>query len=519
MMYLRMKKKGTSAQVVSAQVGSREAGSLLSAQVHKYLCSYAPVLLRSFFLCSCALMLLCSLLAFKQTALAETNSSQEWVSLFNGKDLTGWDGDPRFWKVADGAIRGETTLGKLPLRNTFLIWRDGQGEALHGIKPAFGRLQDFILKIKFRIRNGNSGIQYRSSEFDKWRVSGYQAEIENSPGKVGFLYHEAGRGWLVNVGDFLLIDKDSKKNVVSKVADKDELIKAGYYKEKDWNEYTIIAQGNHIVHYLNGYQTIELIDNDRVTNPEEPSDRKGSARQGILALQIHVGPPMLVEFKDIRVKHLEPKFGDAVLLFNGKDLDDWVVKGNKENSKWVVGTAKLSPQNPNLLVNVGGHGEMINLVGRNGDSIDIYSKEKFGDCRIELQLMVPEGSNSGIYVMGEYEIQVLDSYGRVKMGRGDMGAIYGASPPAINACKKPGEWQKYVIEFQAPRFDASGTKIRNAKFLKVELNGQVLHEDLEMPSPTPGGVTGKEASAGPLMFQGNHGPVAFRNIILKPMLK
>jgi len=459
------------------------------------------------------------MIVWQQTALgSNSNSSQEWVSLFNGKDLTGWDGDPRFWSVADGAIRGQTTLGKLPLRNTFLIWRGGV-------------LRDFILKIKFRIRNGNSGIQYRSKELDKWRVSGYQAEVENNPGKVGFLYHEAGRGWLVNVGDFMVIDENGKKIVVSKVSDKDELIKVGYYKEKDWNEYTIIAQGNHIVHYLNGYQTIELIDNDRLTNPDDPKDRKGAAREGILALQIHIGPPMLVEFKDIFITHLEPRFGDAVLLFNGEDLNDWQVKSSKKQSKWVVGTAKMSSENPQLLINEGDYGEMINLVERNGEGVDIYSKEKFGDCRIELQLMVPQGSNSGIYVMGEYEIQVLDSYGREALGQGDMGAIYRAAPPAVNACKEPGQWQKYIIEFQAPRFDANGNKTENAKFLKVELNGQLLHENVEVTGPTRGGVIGEEAptrlgegfpsrsGVGPLMFQGNHGPVAFRNIILKPMLK
>ncbi|OQA00070.1 MAG: hypothetical protein BWY71_00851 [Planctomycetes bacterium ADurb.Bin412] len=130
---------------------------------------------------------------------------------------------------------------------------------------------------------------------------------------------------------------------------------------------------------------------------------------------------------------------------------------------------------------------------------------------------MPKDSNSGVYVMGEYEIQVLDSYGRETMGPGDMGAIYGAAPAPVNACKKPGQWQKYVIDFQAPKFDASGNKIANAKFIKVELNGQILHKDLEMPAQTPGGVTEKENAAGPLMFQGNHGPVAYRNIRIAPL--
>lgn len=203
--------------------------------------------------------------------------------------------------------------------------------------------------------------------------------------------------------------------------------------------------------------------------------------------------------------------------FNGTDLNNWQVKGDPAKSKWVVGIAKMSSENPKTLTAKPGKGEMINLAKEHGDSLDIYSREKFGDCHIELELMVPANSNSGIYVMGEYEIQVLDSYGKEEMGPGDMGAIYGAAPPPVNACKQPGQWQKYVIDFQAPKFDAAGTKIANAIFLKVQLNGQILHENLEMPTLTPGGVTGSESATGPLMFQGNHGPVAYRNIHITPL--
>jgi len=446
---------------------------------------------------------------YETTALAgDSDSSEEWVSIFNGKDLAGWDGDPRLWSVKDGVIRGQTTVANPARGNTFLIWRDG-------------KLKDFELKIKFRIQNGNSGIQYRSKEVEKWVVSGYQAEVENNPGKVGFLYHEKGRGWLVNVGDLMLIDKKGKKEVVSNVSDVDELIKDGYYKQKDWNEYHIVAEGNHLKHYLNGYQTMELIDNDRVTNPNDPKDRNGAAREGILALQIHAGPPMVVEFKDIRVKNLDEKYGDAQLIFNGKNLDEWTTKQSSGKAdKWVVGKAKVSPDNPKMLVAEKGLGEMINQTPSHGASRDIYSKATFGDCRIELQVMVPRASNSGIYVMGEYEIQVLDSWGRQKMGGGDMGAVYGASKPKVNASKKPGQWQQYIIDFQAPKFDSSGKKKDKAKLLKVELNGQILHKkDLEMDKQTPGGVTGTEAPTGPLMFQGNHGPVAYRNIIVKRLEK
>lgn len=211
----------------------------------------------------------------------------DFKPIFNGKDLTGWDGDTRFWTVQDNTLKGETTLSALPSGNTFLIWRGGV-------------LKDFELKVKFRIRNGNSGVQYRAKDstsnpkLSKWVVSGYQAEVENKQGKVGFLYEEKGRKYLANVGEKVEVGADGKPKVVGELAPKQDFVTKGYYKEKDWNEYRIVARGNHIEHWLNGFQTIDLIDND-------PANR---ALEGLLALQIHSGPPMLVEFKDILLKNL-----------------------------------------------------------------------------------------------------------------------------------------------------------------------------------------------------------------------
>ena len=205
--------------------------------------------------------------------------------------------------------------------------------------------------------------------------------------------------------------------------------------------------------------------------------------------------------------------------FLGDDLNAWQVKGDKSKSKWAVGIAAVSPQNPEALVARDGKGEMINLTAQREGSLDIYSKAKFGDCRIEVEVMVPKGANSGIFVMGEYQVQVIDSWGKEEMTFGDMGAIYKASLPSVNASKKPGEWQKYVIDFRAPHFDAEGKKTTNAEFVQVVLNGKVLHKNVEMPGPSPGadgvtpnGLTGKEGPLGPIMFQGDHEPVAFRNI-------
>ncbi|MCI0682111.1 MAG: DUF1080 domain-containing protein [Gemmataceae bacterium] len=152
--------------------------------------------------------------------------------------------------------------------------------------------------------------------------------------------------------------------------------------------------------------------------------------------------------------------GKVSTPFNGKDLTGWKLRGdNAKQSKWKVDIAEVDPSNPT-----------------------------------QLQLAPIASDNKGL--------QMVNTAG---------GGLYGAAAPRVNAARKPGEWQKFVIEFQAPRFEG-GKKTSNARFLKVTLNDQVIHENVEMKGPTPSGVTGKEAPTGPLMFQGDHGPVAYRNI-------
>ncbi|MCS7090244.1 MAG: DUF1080 domain-containing protein [Verrucomicrobiota bacterium] len=205
--------------------------------------------------------------------------------------------------------------------------------------------------------------------------------------------------------------------------------------------------------------------------------------------------------------------------FNGRNLEGWKTRpeGN-QRSYWTVGQAKLDPADPRRLVVEPGGNELINAVSGHGEGLDLYSEALHGDAIIRLEVMVPRESNSGIYVMGEYEIQVLDSFGREQRpGPGDMGAIYGAQPPRRPKYKAPGEWNTYEIHWRAPRFDASGKKVTNARFEKVILNGVVIHENVEMPGPTPGGLDGREKPQGPLMFQGNHGPVAYRNLEILPL--
>jgi len=204
--------------------------------------------------------------------------------------------------------------------------------------------------------------------------------------------------------------------------------------------------------------------------------------------------------------------------FNGKDLTGWKLKGgDSKKSRWQVGTSVMDEKNPKFLAfspltAATKIPEMVNDIQPGTKSVDISTEVKYGDAVIDLELMVPKGSNSGVYVMGEYEVQVLDSYGVKTVGKGDLGGLYGAAAPRVNAAKKPGEWQRMIIEYQAPKFDAAGKKTSNMKFVKITLNDQIIHENVEMKGPTPTGLTGLEAATGPIMFQGDHGPVSYRNI-------
>lgn len=199
--------------------------------------------------------------------------------------------------------------------------------------------------------------------------------------------------------------------------------------------------------------------------------------------------------------------------FNGKDTTGWKFKGDAAKSKWAAGFATMDGSNLKIATTGEGAAQLINP---SGGGVDIYSDGKWGDQKITLELMVPKGSNSGVYVQGEYEVQVLDSYGKKEVGMGDLGALYSAAAPKVNVAKKPGEWQTLEIEFIAPKFDGE-KKTANAVFKKVTLNGTVIHENVEMKAQTPGGITGKEHAEGPLMFQGDHGAVAFRNIKVEPL--
>jgi hypothetical protein len=201
-----------------------------------------------------------------------------FAPIFNGKDLTGWDGDSSLWSVRDGALTGVTTdEARLPY-NKFIIWRGG--------KP-----KNFELRTKVRlIGKSNSGIQYRSQELPKngpYSVGGYQADIHPVPANNAMLYDERGRGILAQAGEKVVIDPEGNRWVVGSTSIPD-------IKIDEWNDYAVIARGNHLVHKINGQTTVDVVDH-------QESQRE---LEGILALQLHVGPAMTIQFKDMQLKTL-----------------------------------------------------------------------------------------------------------------------------------------------------------------------------------------------------------------------
>lgn len=214
----------------------------------------------------------------------------EFQSMFNGKDLTGWRGRADLWSVQDGAITGRTVADKPIEHNTFLIWEGG---------PAWedGKPSNFELQARFKIQGGNSGIQYRSRVVDeeKFIVGGYQADIDAAGKYAGINYEERGRGILALRGQRVRLEGGNTKEVES-FGDAEELGKV--IKKDDWNDYRIVAEGNRLRHFINGTLTSEVIDLD---------EEKRSAA-GVIALQLHAGPPMQIQFKDIKIKKLgEPE--------------------------------------------------------------------------------------------------------------------------------------------------------------------------------------------------------------------
>ena len=204
-----------------------------------------------------------------------------FISMFNGKDLTGWEGKPGWWRVEDGAITSESTKEKPCPAAHYLMWRGG--------KPG-----DFEMRAEFRLfgEAANSGIQFRSREVPEWDTSGYQADMEAGDQWTGCLF-EHTRGGVAMRGEKVVIAKDGKKQVTA-LGDPKELLK--HIKKGDWNRYRIVARGSEITLEINGVVMTQVADNQEGV----------AARSGVIALQMHPGPPMKVQFRNLRIKVYDP---------------------------------------------------------------------------------------------------------------------------------------------------------------------------------------------------------------------
>lgn len=253
---------------------------------------------------SVRLFLLCGLflyVIFSSYTTPDLTSPDEdgFVQIFDGKTLDGWEGDPTYWRVENGNLVGEITPATLLERNSFIIWRGGL-------------TTDFELKVEYRVsKNGNSGINYRSEEVKDvpYALKGYQADLDGAQRYTGSNYEERGRTTLASRGEKVVLKPVNnnanslqahiKNNhwtpatVTGSLGSMDSL--KSHIKNEDWNEYHIIVKGNHMQHYVNGVLMSDVTDEDTV-------NRKF---KGLLGVQVHVGPPMKIEYRNFRLKQLE----------------------------------------------------------------------------------------------------------------------------------------------------------------------------------------------------------------------
>jgi hypothetical protein len=236
-----------------------------------------------------------------------------------------------------------------------------------------------------------------------------------------------------------------------------------------------------------------------------------------------IGLALCLTWLALGVRAEEPAWIDLIV-----EKPEAVWKTPRGGWRWIsAGGVEIDPKNARRLKALAGKGVWVN--GKAGREHDIVTKESFGDCEVELEFLIPKGSNSGVKFHSVYEIQICDSYGKKELIGDDCGGVYPRAellpryrlldkgvPPKTNACKRPGEWQNLQASFLAPRFDEKGQKTTNARLVKATLNGIVIHENVELKTPTGSNWKKKEVAKAPLLLQGDHGPVAFRNVRIRP---
>jgi uncharacterized protein (TIGR03067 family) len=312
--------------------------------------------------------------------VAAAESEEGFKQIFNGKDLTGWEGDARFWSVKDGAIVGQTTAENPTKGNTFIIWTGGE-------------VADFELRLSYKIEPGNdranTGIQYRSKVTNEktWTVGGYQADMEAGQDYSGILYDEGGvaggRQIMAARGEKVVWDKDCKKQVTGSLGTSEEIQAA--IKKGEWNDYAIIAKGNHLQHFINGKQTVDVTDECEAK----------ALKSGVLALQLHAGPPMMVSFKNIRLKTLSgvsPSAAEDLQKLQGV----WEVAGGEVN-----GSAIPESDIPSITLTITDKSYRVDREGnidRGSFSVDPSKQPK------QMDIQPNSGDDAGNKLLAIYEI-------------------------------------------------------------------------------------------------------------------
>jgi lysophospholipase L1-like esterase len=424
-----------------------------------------------------------------------------FVSLFNGRDLTGWqyrptskadiesarnwqknDPNAAAWPVVTDPVRFDgkpaTEDGRFVAKNgRLIVTTPPEGRKIQQLSTVRELSGNFILRLEFRATaNADSGVF----------IKGPQLQCRDYP----------------LAGPY----KQLKQ-----------------YRPGDWNELEVTVH-NGLAHALCNGEVLETAMKVPATGPIGLEGDRGQ-----------------LEYRRIRIKELGPsdvgkalneplstidraglaEFLGAEVLVDGTDLARW----REPLGEWTVAqSVSLQPANPTAFAISPGQGIIVN--GAKGRTVDLISKAEFGDVQVHVEFCVPKKSNSGVYLQGRYEVQILDSYGVTTDAYPgeNCGGIYPrwineqnvqGHSARVNASRPPGEWQSFDIVFRAPRFDAAGKKVQNARFVRVTHNGQVVHENVEVTGPTRAAHWEDEKAQGPLMLQGDHGPVAYRNLRVK----
>jgi hypothetical protein len=395
----------------------------------------------------------------------------EFLQLFNGRDLTGWNGDPNFWSVKDGIIVAQVKPGVTVKNHSYLIW---QGD----------NVRDFELHLKMRSTIGNSGVDYRAeyvlkdrdNQPLKWTIRGYQSDI--AEGWMGSLYNWGKPG--AQPGQFVVVSGDENiTKDIGTLVDKDVLYKSGYYRPKQWNEYTVIARGSHILQTINGFPVVEFIDNSR--------DKR---RQGLLGLQVHSGKgPFLNEFKDIRISMFKDNFGQARLLFNGRDFTGWTFSSSEAKNEWRVENGVLVGRGENRWPRI----------------CCICTNRDYTNYVLRFQYRRPGKYKGGVLLRLTGQEKVRARCIRVH-GDGDD---FDQAGPDADFLLELRKWHRPAVPFRRmpDRFWNECEFLLNKGRLEVRVNGILRAAGM-----------GCEQTPGKIGFEAGGSCVEYRNIVLIPIL-